>query len=122
IGQAFGLTPFEFVAVAAAGGWLLRRLAKGGGSLGSPVTLPLGLLLVAHLPGLFLADDRFAVVKQLTMWTVFYLLVLAALDDRDERTPERLLAALAAAGAIVAAVAIAKAPAADTVTITAGSD
>lgn len=107
-GRGVGLTPAEFVIVAAAGGWLLRRSIEGGASLRSPVTVPVIVLLAVHIPGLFLAVDRFAVFKQLFMWSAMFILFLAILSDEDRDTIKRLAGFIAASGALVAAIAVAK--------------
>ena len=103
---SFGLSPAEFVAVIAAGAWLLRRTVEGGASLRSPLTWPLLALLVIHIPGLFLAVDPFAVVKETIMWSAFFVLFLAILSDEGRNTPEVLAGTIAIAGAVVAAVAV----------------
>ncbi len=103
---AFGLSPTEGIALIAAGGCVLHRLCRGGGSFRSPLTVPFVLLLVAHVPGLFFASDRFAVVKELVMWSAFFILFLAIVAAPGGT--QRLAAALAASGAIVAAVAVVK--------------
>ena len=105
---SFGLTPTEVLILAAAGGWLLRRLVVGGGPIRSPMTWPLVAILAAHVPALFFAVDRFAVVKELLMWSACFVVFLAVISDRRPRATETTLRVLAAAGAIVAFLAVAK--------------
>ncbi len=106
--QNFGITPTEAVLVAAAVGWLARRLAKGGEIPRTLLLGPILLLLAAHIPSLFLATDQFVVFKQMFMWTAGLLLLLAVVSDPDEHATERLAGVIAITGAIVAAVAIVK--------------
>ncbi len=106
-GGAFGLSPTEAVALVAAAGCVAHRLCRVGGSLRSPLTLPLLLLLLAHVPGLFLAADRFAVVKELVMWTAFFVIFLAVVANRGP-TSQQLAVVIASSAGMVAAIAVAK--------------
>ncbi len=116
----FGLTPTELVLVTAAAGWLTRRLLKGGGSVSSSLTLPLFAVLLAHVPGLFLAVDRFVVIKELFMWSACFVLFLAMLADQDRHTTERLAGVIAASAAAVAVIAVAKTAGSQQVALQAG--
>jgi O-antigen ligase len=107
-GQSFALTPAEFVALAAAAGWLLHRATRGGAAVESPLIMPLLALLAVQIPGLLLADDRFAVVKVLGMWSAFFILFIAVLTDEDRDRTETTAAVVAAAGGMVAAIAVVK--------------
>ena len=84
--------------VAAAGGWLIRRLTVGGPSLQTPMALPLLALLLALIPGPFLAENRFVVFKELFMWSACFTLFLAVFADENRRTTENLAGAIAASG------------------------
>jgi O-antigen ligase len=103
-----GITPTEVVVVAAAVGWLIRTMSKGGEIPRSRVIPPLVALIAIHIPTVFLAANGFAVFKQMFMWSAMTILVIAVLADRRPQTTERLAGAIAAAGALVAAVAIYK--------------
>jgi O-antigen ligase len=105
---SFGITPTEVVVVASAIGWLVGQLARGGELPQSPLIPALLAVLAVHIPGLFLAANKFAVFKEMFMWGAMFVCFLAILADRDERTSERLAGAIAIAGAAVAGVAIAK--------------
>jgi hypothetical protein len=104
----FGVTPTEFIIVATAAGWLIRTLAEGGKFPRSVLVPPLLAALAIHIPGLFLAVDKFVVFKELFMWSAMFVLFLAVLSDERRETTEKLAGAIAAAGAMVAAVAIVK--------------
>ncbi|HJQ85570.1 MAG TPA: O-antigen ligase family protein, partial [Candidatus Binatia bacterium] len=102
-----GISATEGVALIAMGGWTLHRLLKGGPRLQSPLAAPLVLLLVAHIPGLFLAAAPFAVVKELVMWSAFFVLFLAVVSA-EPGSSLRLVKAIAVSGVLVAAVAVEK--------------
>jgi hypothetical protein len=104
----FGVTPSELVIVAAAIGWLIARTARGGEFPNSVLIPPILALIAIHVPGLFLATDQFTVFKQMFMWAMMFILFLAVLADQGKDTTERLAGAIAATGAMVAAVAIVK--------------
>jgi O-antigen ligase len=107
-GGGVGITPTEATFVAAALGWTIRRLTQGGQLPKSILIPPLLLLLAAHIPGLFLAANPFAVFKQLFMWTMGFLLFVAVLSDDEPETLKRMALAISIAGGLVAAVAIYK--------------
>jgi len=73
--------------------------------------LPMGLLLLAATIGILVAPDR---LSALGIWKAFYLepmMLFAVIVDmirRDDKTPDRLLAAIAAGGLFVAVAAIAQ--------------
>jgi hypothetical protein len=106
--SSFGISPTELIVVVAAGGWLTRKLASGGEFPSSRLVPPLLAVLAVHIPGLFLAVDQFAVFKQMFMWSAMFVLFIAVLDEEDASTTQTLAAVIAAAGAMVAAVAIYK--------------
>jgi O-antigen ligase len=106
--QNVAITATEVVLLVAAAGWLLQRTLRGGASLRTPLTPPLVALLLAHIPLLLVAADRFAVAKQLTMWTACFVVFLAVVSDEGRNTSKTLAGLVATSGALVAAVAIAK--------------
>jgi O-antigen ligase len=106
--QNFALSPAEFVAAVTAATWLMRRAATGGPSVRSPLTVPLLAVLAIHVPGLFLATEQFAVVKELLVWSALFVLFLAVVADEDERTPMLIAGAIATAGGIVGLIAVLK--------------
>jgi O-antigen ligase len=106
--QSFALSPAEFVATVTAVVWLMRRAAAGGPTLRSPLTLPLLGVLAIHIPGLLLATDQFAVVKELVVWSALFVLFLAVVADEAEKTPMLLAGAIATAGGVVALIAVLK--------------
>ena len=111
VGSSFVLIPTKIAALAAAFGWLARRLVHREEALDqmrSPLTWPLLLLLIAHVPGLFLAADPFAVLKEAVIWSAWYVLFLAILADTNPSTTQNLAVVIAISGALVAAIACIK--------------
>jgi O-antigen ligase len=104
-GQGVGITPAELVAVAAAGGLLIRMLTGKRAPVNAPLVAPFVLLLCAHVPGLFLSINPFGVFKELFMWSMFLIIFLGVLSERGSVT-ERLALVIAAAGALVAGIAV----------------
>lgn len=119
-GQGAGLTPTEFFAVAAAGGMLLRLISSRTIRLHSSLIAPMLLLLLVHLPGLFLAESSFAVVKELGMWSALFLVFVGVLSDSGRETTERLALVIAASGGLLAAIAVAQSAGAQQVATDAG--
>ncbi|HEY2327599.1 MAG TPA: O-antigen ligase family protein [Gaiellaceae bacterium] len=105
-GHAFTISPAEFVAVAAAAGWIMHRLASGGPPLRSPLTYALAGVLLVHIPGLFVAANRFAVMKETVMWSAFFVLFLAVISERRPGTAQTMANVIAASGAIISAIAV----------------
>jgi putative inorganic carbon (HCO3(-)) transporter len=106
---AAGLTPAEAMFVLAGWAWLARRLAEGQAPFSpSPLGKPLGLVLVAVIPGLAVATSTQPVVKVLVMWASFLLVYQLVVTEVDERGVRRILGWLAFSGAAVALVAIVK--------------
>jgi O-antigen ligase len=101
-----GITAAELVALAAAGGFLVRLVADWERPLDSPLLAPLLLLVVALVPGLFLAKDPYSVLKQLGMWSAFFVIFVGVFGIRERRTTEYLSLSIAVAGGIVAAIAV----------------
>jgi len=82
---------------------LLRRQ-----TMKTPLTFPLLLLLVANIPGLFLAIDKGTVAREMLIWGAWDVLFLAIISDIRAVTTERLILVLCVSGAIVAAFATIK--------------
>lgn len=111
VGGSFVLGPTKVAALAAAFGWLARRLVRRDDTLDtmrSPLTWPLLLLVIAHIPGLFLAADPYAVAKETVIWIAWYVLFLAILADANASTTRTLAIVISISGAIVAAIACLK--------------
>jgi O-antigen ligase len=104
-----GLTPAEGVLVLTAWAWAARRLAQGHAPF-TPSTLgkPLGLMLLAVVPGLAVAIDPSAVVKVLLMWSSFYLVYQLLVTEAREAEVQTILYVLAFSAAAVALVAVVK--------------
>lgn len=100
------LTPTEGLFALAGLGWALSRLLQGQLPLvDSPLTKPLGLLILAIVPGFAVAQESFPLVKTLLMWTCFFLAFQMVVADGRVSTVRRLLILLALAGAVVGVVA-----------------
>lgn len=111
VGSSFVLVPTKITALAAAFGWLARRLVRREDALDtmrSPLTWPLLLLLLAHIPGLFLAADPYAVLKEIVIWAAWYVLFLAVVADAKASTTRTLAIVISITGAIVAGIACVK--------------
>jgi O-antigen ligase len=103
----FGLSPPEAIFALTGLGWASTRLMRGLPPwTPSPLGKPLGLLLLAIVPGLAVATDTIAVVKTLGFWILFFFLYQLVVADGRRETVRNLLAALALAGLGVGIVAI----------------
>ncbi len=101
-GQAFFLTPAEGLLLAAAGGWLFQRM----GSLEKLEIAPaltggVALLIASTIPGLLVAEDPLLTLKQLAMWSAFFVLFLMVSADGDEKVLRNTMIALAISGGLV---------------------
>lgn len=102
-----GLSPSEAAFVLTGLAWAARRLAMGQAPwVPTRLGAPLGLLVLAVLPGVAVAVDSFAVWKVVVLWTAFFFIFQMIAADGDERSVRELLFVLAVAGGIVGAVAI----------------
>jgi len=102
-----GLTPAEGMLALSGLGWGASRLARGQSPLvSSPLAWPLGLLVLALVPGILVAPDPFAVVKVIPLWTCFFLVFQMLVVDGTRETVRILLFVLAVSAAVVGALAV----------------
>ena len=100
------LSPTEGAATLAGLGWAARRLIRGDRLFApSPLTAPLGLLLLATIVGLGVGEEADIAVKRLVLGTALFFIVQMLAIEGDRRTARSLLVALVVAGAIVGVVA-----------------
>ena len=103
----FGLSPAEAAFLLTGAGWAAGRAAAGHAPWSdSPLGIPLGLLVLAAVPGIAIADDTFLVWKLLVVWTALLLVHQMIVVEGDEQTVRNLLFVLAISGGIVGAIAI----------------
>jgi O-antigen ligase len=108
VGGAAGVTASEAVFVVAGLSFVVRQVVSGRTPfVASPVTRPVLFLLATIVPGLFFADDPFAVLKTLVMWTSFAGVMWLVIADGRTRTVGLLLLALAVAGGVTGLIAAA---------------
>jgi O-antigen ligase len=69
------------------------------------LTWPLGLLIVAMVPGLLLAHDVYPVIRLLVLWTAFFL-IFEMVAEGDGQAVRNVLIAMAAAGGALAVIAL----------------
>lgn len=104
---AIGVSPAEAMLMLSGFGWAASRVTRLESPLAaSPLSWPLGLLVLALVPGLLVAEDGFAVAKVMVLWTGFYLVFQMLISDGDEQTVRNLLLVLALSAATVGAIAV----------------
>jgi len=106
---AVGVSPAEAMLMLSGFGWAAVRTTR----LEAPFTpsslsWPLALLVLALIPGLLIAQDSFAVVKVVVLWTGFFFVFQMLITDGDEKTVRTLLFVLAISAAVVGAIAVIK--------------
>lgn len=102
-----GVSPAEAMLVLTGFGWATARLVRGEAPLApSPLAWPLGLLVVALVPGIAIAPEPFNVVKVLVLWSAFFFVYQMIVVDGRRETVRRLLLVLAVAAAVVGAIAV----------------
>lgn len=102
-----GLSPTEMMLALTAIGWLSGRLVRGQLPwTPSPLGKPLGLLILAMVPGIAIAPSAFTVVKPLAFWILFFLVYQMIVAEATPETIGWLLLVLVIAAAVVGLVTI----------------
>jgi len=102
-----GVSPAEAVLAASGGGWAASRLARGEAPFApSPLGWPLGLMVVALVPGIAIVPEPFAVIKVLILWTAFFFVYQMLVVEGTPETVRNLLFALAGSAGVVGAIAV----------------
>jgi O-antigen ligase len=101
------LSATEVMFVVAGVGWAARRLAQATLPISSsPLLAPMCLLVAAIVPGLLVSSEQLLVAKTLAMWTAFFLVFNAIVDQCSRREVEWLLMTIAVSAALVGALAV----------------
>jgi len=105
-----GLSPAEGMLALSGLGWGASRVGRGQlPFVSSPVGWPLGLLVLALVPGLAVASEPFGVLKVFILWSCFFLVFQMVVVDGRRETVRTLLFVLAGSAAVVGAIAVVKA-------------
>ncbi|MGI8632802.1 MAG: O-antigen ligase family protein [Solirubrobacterales bacterium] len=100
------LSPAEAVFAAVGATWVARRLLNGQlPVLRTPLTLPIGLLLVAMVPGALLGADPATTIKILVNWTLFFLMFQMIAAEGSAAYVRRLMFVLVIVGGVVGIIA-----------------
>jgi O-antigen ligase len=87
-------------------GWAAKRVAEREPLFVSgPMSWPLGLLVLAIVPGLTFAPQTYPVVRMLLMWALFFLIYGMVVADGRVETVRSLLMVLALAAGVVGLIA-----------------
>jgi O-antigen ligase len=105
-GAAAELTPAKGLLLLTAAAATVRWVLDGGVAAPRKLWIPFAGLLLVMAIGLTFADDSFVVVKLAVQWTAF-LIVAMLVGSADREQLERVFMALAVAGGILGAVAVA---------------
>ena len=102
-----GLSPTEGMLALSGLGWGASRVVRGQSPLvSSPLGWPLGLLVLALVPGIAVAPEPFGVVKVFALWSCFFLVFQMVVVDGRRETVTTLLFVLAVSAAVVGALAV----------------
>ena len=102
-----GLSPAEGMLALSGLGWGVSRVARGQSPfVSSPLGWPLGLLVLALVPGIAVAPEPFGVVKVFLLWSCFFLVFQMVVVDGRRETVRTLLFVLAGSAAVVGAIAV----------------
>lgn len=87
-------------------GWAAKRLAERESLFVSgPMSWPLGLLVLAIVPGLTFAPETYPVIRMLLMWALFFMIYEMVVADGRVETVRSLLMVLALAAGVVGLIA-----------------
>ena len=101
------LSPTEAMLALTGIGWAVSRVVRGEAPfVPSPLGKPLGLLVLALVPGLAIAPEPVAVAKVLVIWTTFLLVYQMIVAEADARVVRNLLLVLGLAAAVVGTIAL----------------
>jgi len=102
-----GVSPAEGVLAASGAGWAASRLARGQAPFApSPLGWPLGLMVVALVPGIAIVTEPSTVIKVLILWTAFFFVYQMLVVEGTPETVRNLLFVLAASAGVVGAIAV----------------
>jgi glycosyltransferase involved in cell wall biosynthesis/O-antigen ligase len=108
IGQVAALSPARTLFGLSALGWVVRRLMHGRVPVVRHTALgaPFAILLIAVLPGVLLAQDRWLVLKLLASWLMLFFIYQMLVDAGGPDAVRRMMIALALTGAVSGVMAI----------------
>lgn len=99
VGGSFALSPSKVLLLATAAGWAASQVVNRRPLIvQSPLTLPLILSILMIVPGLLVAAEPLVVINQLAIWTAWFLIFQAVVQEGDQQFVRRLLVTLAFAG------------------------
>jgi O-antigen ligase len=102
-----GVSPAEAVLTASGSGWAASRLTRGEAPFApSPLGWPLGLMVLALVPGIVVVTEPFTVIKVIVLWTAFFFVYQMIVVEGTRETVQRLLFVLAVSAAVVGAIAV----------------
>ena len=102
-----GVSPAEALLALSGFGWAASRVARGQLPFApSPLSWPLGLLVLALVPGILVAPDPFGVVKVIVLWSAFFFVYQMVVVDGRRETVRTLLFVLALSAAVVGIIAV----------------
>ncbi|CAN5518697.1 hypothetical protein BH20ACT19_BH20ACT19_08400 [soil metagenome] len=102
-----GVSPAEAVLAASGGGWAASRLAQGEMPFApSPLGWPLGLMVLALVPGIATVTEPFTVIKVIVLWSAFFFVYQMLVLEGTPETVRNLLFVLAGSAGVVGAIAV----------------
>jgi len=102
-----GVSPAEAMLAASGAGWAASRLAHGElPFVASPLGWPLGLLVVALVPGIAVVAEPFSVIKVMVLWGAFFFVYQMIVAEGTRETVRNLLFVLALSAAVVGVIAV----------------
>lgn len=102
-----GLSPAEGMLAVSGLGWAASRVARGQSPLvAAPLAWPLGLLVLALVPGIAVSPEPFSVLKVFILWSCFFLVFQMVVADGSRETVRILLFVLAASAAVIGVIAV----------------
>jgi O-antigen ligase len=105
------VSPTELLFYAAAGGWVVRRLASGDLSIRpTPITAPFALFVFSIVPALLFAAAPVGVFKSLFTSVLIFICFLMLVSDGDENDAKRLAIILAVVAGIIGVIALLSPP------------
>jgi putative inorganic carbon (HCO3(-)) transporter len=101
-----GISPSEAMFGLTGLGWAANRLAERQPLfVRAPLSWPLGVLVLAIVPGLTFAPELYPVTRMLLMWALFFLIYEMVVADGRVETVKSLLMVLALSAGVVGVIA-----------------
>ncbi len=102
-----GVSPAEGLLALSGFGWAASRLVRGELPFApSPLSWPLGLLVLALVPGIAVAPEPIGVIKVLVLWSAFFFVYQMVVVEGRREMVRTLLFVLAVSAAVVGVIAV----------------